>query len=420
MRLKMVAFSAAALLLGSAALAAEWPQWRGPNFNGSAEATGLPETLDPKSDALWTTTLPGPASSTPVVAGGHVYVGTIERGSRKLLAMCLDAKSGQALWQKTVGNGFESNERNDLGSPSPVTDGQHAWFFYGTGDLVCYDQLGQQLWARNLQKDYGPFHVQWIYSSSPLLFNGKLYIQVLHRSDDSYLLALDPLTGKELWKQPRANEAVGESKESYATPTPLEAGGRSEILLTGGDVVTANDAATGKEIWRAGGWNPQKINHWRIITSVVTAGDMVIACAPKGGPVMAVRDGGSGDVTGTRVAWNTRDFSTDVCVPLVMGGDAYVLEGDRKKLVCIDPATGKKKWNADLGGGSVFRASPTGADGKIYCMNEAGDVWVVSADGGKILSKTALGDGVCHASIVIADAMVTVRTAGKVTAFVKK
>lgn len=408
----------AASISVAVARAADWPQWRGPNFNGYADAVGLPDKLDPAGDLLWSTRLPGSSSSSPVVAEGKVFVSTIEGASRKLLALCLNGKSGKILWQRSLGIGYADNERNNLASPSPIADGKHVWFYFGTGDLACFDADGNALWSRNIQKDYGNFSVQWIYASSPLLYDGKLYVQVLHRSEDSYLLILDPMTGKELSRQQRPNDAREESKESYATPIPNQAGGATEILLIGGDAVTAHDPANGRELWRFGGWNPQKINHWRVITSLVTVDGLVIACAPKGGPIMAIKDGGSGDITAAGCAWSTRELSSDVCVPLVMNGDLYVLEGDKRKLLRIEPTTGHIKASVDLPGG-VFRASPTGADGKIYIINENGDTWTLDAATLKVLSKSSLDGRPSRASIAVAEGEVIVRTADEVYAFGK-
>jgi outer membrane protein assembly factor BamB len=409
----------ASLIVCSSVRAADWPQWRGPSLNGSSTETGLPDSLDPAKTLAWSTPLAGASSASPVIAGGKLFISTID-ANKKLVALCLDENTGKILWQKTIANGFESNERNNLASPSPITDGKNVWYSFGTGDLAAFDADGKPLWARNIQKDYGPFHVQWLYASTPLLSDGKLYVQVLHRSDDSYLLALDPMTGKELWKQPRPNDAVGESKESYATPILFKGGDKSEVLLVGGDTVTASDPETGKELWRCGGYNAKHADHWRTITSVVPIDGLIVTCAPKGGPITAIKDGGSGDVTETNVAWRTGQLTSDVCVPLAYEGSLYIMEGDRKKIHCMDPASGKEKWSGSLGGNSVFRASPTGADGKIYCMNETGDVWVLAADKFQVLSTSSLGGGPSRASIAVADGKVFVRTSGKIYAFVKR
>ena len=256
----------------------DWPQWRGPHFDGSSDATDLPDIID-KDKVAWTTQLPGVGSGTPVVFGDRIFVSTVDPQSYKLLGTCVSRTDGHILWSKEIGTGFTKNERNNAASPSAVTDGKIVYFYFSTGDLAAFDVEGKPLWQRSIQKDHGTFNILWVYSSSPLLYKGKLYVQVIHRNVaahgldggpggvDSYLLALNPQTGQDIWSVIRPSDAVGESRESYATPTPFEHDGRSEIILVGGDCVTAHDAETGKELWRAGGWNPKKENHWRLVPS---------------------------------------------------------------------------------------------------------------------------------------------------------
>ena len=417
--------------LTSLAKAENWPQWRGPHFDGSSQSKNLPERLD-DSTRLWESPLPGGGSGSPVVWGDRLFVSCLDSNSKKLLAICLSTKDGTVIWSKEVGLGFRQNDRNDMASPSPVTDGKMVWFYFGTGDLAAFDTAGNEKWSRNIQKDYGDFNVQWIYASSPLLYKDKLYIQVLQRDvppfgraqgppADSYLLAIDPQTGKDIWRVVRPNEAIQESKESYGTPIPFENGGHNEILLVGGDCITAHDPQTGKELWRAGGWNPQKIGHWRMVSSPVAAAGLVFVCPPKGGAVFAVKDGGEGDVTQTNIAWKNPELTSDVCVPLIYKDHLYVLNGDgRKTISCADPKTGKVIWSGVLGGNAVFRASPTGADCKIYCLNERGDVWVLATDEFKILSKSSLGGERSRATIAVVDGAVFVRSGEKLSAFANK
>ena len=431
--LRTVVLSLAAAVFTLPAAAQHWPQWRGPKHNGSSEAKDLPESLD-KASALWSAPLPGSGAGTPVVWEHRIFVSALDQQSQKLLAICLDRKDGRVLWRKEVGQGNFTNRRNNMASPSPITDGKSVWFYYGNGDLAAFDLEGNPLWSRNLQKDFGNFNYQWTYGSSPLLHDGRLYVQVLHRDvpvqgpatgakAESYLLAVDPQTGKDLWRHVRPENANAESKESYGTPVPFEGSSRNEIVVIGGDVVTGHDAKTGSELWRFGGWNPDRIGHWRIVPAVVTAEGLAIACAPKGGPVMAIKAGGGGEITDSHAAWKTKDFSSDVCVPLYYKNQLYVLDGDAKKLFCVELKTGKVKWSGSLGGGAVFRASPTGADGKIYCMNERGEVWVVSADEPfKIIYKGDLGgaDWPTRSSIVAVDGNVLVRTSDTLYCFGKK
>ena len=420
--------------------ASSWPQWRGPFLNGSSTAKGLPDQLDRDKTLAWSVPLPGPGAGTPIIWQNRIFVSALDNQSKKLVALCLDRANGKVQWRKEVGLGFTSNERNNMASPSPITDGKTVWFYYGTGDLAAFDFEGKQLWARNIQNDYGPFHVQWIYGSSPLLYDGKLIVQVLHRDvpprgprgdggkrAESYLLALDPQSGKELWRVVRPDEAAAESKESYGTPIPFDGSPRKEVVVIGGDVVTGHDADSGKELWRFGNWNPGKVGHWRIVPSVLTAEGIAIACAPKNGPVMAIKAGGEGEITQSHRAWETTEFTSDVCVPLYYNKQLYVLNGDARpgKIFCVDLKTGKVKWSSVLEGSrGVFRASPTGADGKIYCMNERAQTWVVSAEDGKVLHQADLDTpGVSaptRSTIAVTDGQVFVRTADTLYCFGKK
>lgn len=426
-------------VLGSSQLARgadhDWPQWRGPNFNGSSEAANLPESID-RDKAAWTATLSGVGNGTPVIAGGRIFVSCVEEGSGKLMANAISSKDGKILWSKEVGTGLVNNKRNNAASPSAVTDGKLVYFFYSTGDLACFDVEGKEVWHRNIQKDHGEFNVLWVYSSSPLLYKGKLYIQVLHRNVkadglkggeggvDSYFLAVDPQTGKDIWKVVRPTDAKVESRESYATPIPFEHMGRTDIVLVGGDCVTCHDAETGKEIWRAGGWNPEHITHWRLVPSVTVdpADNLVFACVPKGGPVMAISANGTGDVTATHYAWKSDGKSTgitsDVTVPLYYKNDLYLLAGEKKVLFILDPKSGKPKNSVSFDTRTVFRASPTGADGKIYVMNEAGEAWVVTADTLKVVGHSQFEKD-SRGTIAVADGLVVIRSGKQLFGFRK-
>src|SRR5215213_7099807 len=207
--LRTVVLPLAAVVFALPALAENWPQWRGPKFNGSSEAKGLPDKLD-KASAIWSAPMPGSGAGTPAVWENKIFVSALDKQSLKLLAVCLDRKDGRVIWRKEVGQGVVTNPRNNMASPSPITDGKTAWFYYGNGDLAAFDVEGNPLWSRNIQKDFGAFNYQWAYGSSPLLHNGKLYVQVLHRDvpvgrgapagagrAESYLLAIDPQTGKD-------------------------------------------------------------------------------------------------------------------------------------------------------------------------------------------------------------------------------
>jgi len=410
--------------------AENWGQWRGLAHNGSTSETGLPAALD-ASTQLWAIDLPGSGSGTPAVWGDKIFVSAVNAKTAALTCLCFARADGKPLWSAEVGiAGGNKKATSDLAGPSPICDGTSVFFYFGNGELAAFSLDGKELWKRNIAKDHGAFNVLHLYASSPLLHEGTLYVQVLHRDTPigaggstnapSYLLGIDPATGKDRFKQLRPAPAAAESLESYATPIPTSAGGKPEILVVGGDCITGHDPASGVERWRCAGWNPDRINHWRLVPSTVVIGDLAIVCPPKGGKVFAVKLGGSGDVTTTGVAWKATDLSSDVCTPLVLGGKLIIADPDKKTVSCADPATGKRLWMTELGGGAVLRGSPTGGDGHIYQTNQAGDAWVIAAADGKILNKANLGGNPTRASVALAYGTAFVRTGNKLLAFGKK
>lgn len=217
-----------------------------------------------------------------------------------------------------------------------------------------------------------------------------------------------------------------ESHEAYTTPIPLVTPGGTQIIVTGGDYVTGHDAETGKELWRFGSYNEQKIDSWRVVPSACVGDGLVFFSPPKGGnrargeAFYAIKPGTDGGKA--EMAWKSAEVTTDVCTPLYYQDQLYVLNGDnpRAYLACVEPKTGKVKWKVTVVSPTVIRTAPTGADGKIYFMNESGDVWVLSALDGKILSKQSLGsESFSRSVIVAADGQIFVRTADHLYAFGK-
>lgn len=409
-----------------AALAENWPQWRGPFYNGSTTETHLPVEWSKTQNVLWVTPLPGYSGATPVVWQDSVFVSSPD-AQKNLLLVCIDRNSGQVRWQKIVSDGDQEKGRNNMASPSPVTDGHSVFLLVGTGKLAAFDFAGKELWRRDLAKDYGRFSINWLYGSSPMLYRGKLYVEVLQQNpipdgypqamDDkpqreSFLLCLDPATGKNLWRQLRPSDALSEGQEAYTTPIPCENGGHSEIIVVGANYVTAHNSETGAEIWRCAGLNDRHEMYWRIVPSPVVANGMIIACGPKRDPVLGIKDGGQGLVTDSHLAWRFKEYTADCVTPLFYQNKLFVLDGDRQVLTCLDPQTGRKLWQGNLGVREIFRASPTGADGRLYCLGEAGTAVVVSAgDEFKILSTIAMGESPVRSSIAVAQRELFIRTA---------
>lgn len=438
----------AGVLCASLVHAAHWPQWRGPNFDGSTTEAGLPVQFSTTENVVWTAPLPGPSGATPVVFGDYVFVSSIDQGKKSRVAIALDRKTGKQRWLHEMGPGALQDDRSNFSSPSPVTDGKNVWFFYGNGDLACFDMDGKQIWMRNIQKDYGKFAFLWTFSSTPLLHEGKLYLQVLQRdtpvsrSDplgsnptdkpiDSFLLALDPATGKELFKVNRPSDARVESREAFSTPIPATHDGRKEIIVVGGDCITGHDPANGKELWRWGTWNPQKITHWRLVPSPVVGNGVALACGPKNAPVYAVKLGLNGKLDDSAIKWQSteRDVTSDVPTPLFYKGKFYILNGGKRKLLCVEPSDGKVIWSGDLVAGSgartVFEASPTAADDKIYVMDHKGHVFVAAANAPefKLLSSAPMGDpgdNNLRSSIPISQGQLFIRTGSKLYCIGKK
>ncbi len=420
------------LLAASWTHAENWPNWRGPYFNGSTTLQNLPVQFSQTENIAWSVDLPGAAAATPIVWEDKVFLAGVDANRDTLLASCYSRTDGRLLWQHDVAKGSRKDYRSNFASSSPVTDGQIVVFFYGNGDLVCYDLDGQQTWARNIQRDYGDFAFLWTFSSSPLLFGGKLYVQVLQRDvsvegrglsgqeNKSYLLAMNPQTGQTLWRHFRPSEAVAESRESFSTPIPLTLGQTTQLLIAGGDDLTSHHPETGEELWRWGTWNPGRIPHWRLVPSPVAGDGVVLACAPKNDPIYAIQTGGAGLLDDGAVAWVSQrrgQVSADVPTPAFYDGDFFVLSDLRKALSRVEPRTGKVKWSVDTPGRAKYEASPLAADGKIYLINFDGMVVIYNAADGKMLQEISMDapqDGeMVRASVAAAHGQLFIRTTRK-------
>jgi outer membrane protein assembly factor BamB len=410
-RVKTCRLAVAVLLASCGVASAEnWPQWRGPNLNGTSGERDLPVKWGAEENVAWKLQLPGLSGSTPVVWGERVFLNVAEGDALSL--WCVDKRSGAVVWKRPLGGGNRRARKQNMSSPSPSTDGKSVYVMTGTGVLKGFDFGGRELWARDIQKDYGEFGLNWGYASSPLLYEDALYVQVLHgmlTDAPSYLLRIDKATGKTVWRVERPTDAVRESPDAYTTPALLRYGKATEIVLTGGDVVTGHDPATGRELWRARGLNPDNSPSHRIVASPVVFGGIVYAPA-RVKPLLALRAGGRGDVTTTHLVWSAQ-FGPDVPTPVTDGTYFYIVN-DRGVVWCLDAKTGKEIYGPARIAGGTYSASPVLADGKIYVTNEDGLTTVMRA-GPKfeVLAENALND-YCLSSPAVSGGQIFIRTSG--------
>ena len=433
--MRIALLSIALLLAGS--LRANWPQWRGPNSNGSTKtARDLPTNWSQTDNVLWRTKLPSWSAATPIVWSETIFVTSaeqgfmpLERGARrgqgsaaadKIFLVAVNRKDGGIRWQRQIDAGNQIFRKQNSASPSPITDGNRVWIVTGNGKFLCFTMDGKEVWKRDIQADYGRFGLNHGYASTPLLHGDRLYVQVLHgmlTDDPSYVFAVDKNTGKTIWKVERPTDAISESPDNYATPQMATANGRTELIISGADYTTGHDIHTGKELWRIGGFNPTNNPAGRTIASSVVIGGNVFTTSTRGRPFIAFRAGGSGDITGRSEIWKN-NLGADVPTPTTDGDYIYVL-ADNGILHCLEAATGKVVYQGQRLENGTYSSSPLLADGKIYCINEEGVTTVVKA-GPKfeILSVNKL-DNLTLASPVAVDNIILIRTADYLYCFRK-
>ena len=392
--------------------AENWPAWRGPLANGVSGEKGLPIKWSTEENIAWKLAMPSRSGATPIIWNDHIFLNVATAmTSGELELWAVDRKKGQPLWKRPLGGGNNQQRKQNMSTPSPVTDGTTVWVMTGTGILKAFDFKGSELWMRDIQKDYGRFGLNWGFASSPLLHQGSLFIQVLHgmKTDDpSYVMRIDGKSGKTVWKVDRPTHAISESPDSYTTPLLVNVGTTNEIVVSGGDIVTAHDPASGKEIWRANGLNPQNDPNYRIIASPVLAGGLVIA-PTRNRPMLALRPGGAGDVTTTAKVWSF-DLGPDVPTPISDGKLLYVVR-DNGVVHALDVKTGAVVWGPERLKTGAYSSSPVLVDGKLYVTSENEGLTSVFNAGPKfeIVAENPLDD-YCLASPAVSNGQIFIRT----------
>jgi outer membrane protein assembly factor BamB len=403
------------ICFATSALAENWPQWRGAKLDGISQEKNLPVKWSKTENVAWRLPLPGPAGSTPVIWDDRIFLTSIENDN--LLLLCVDT-SGKEQWRQTVGSGnkWARGDEGNSAAPSPSTDGKHVWVFMGTGVLGCYTVEGKEVWKINLQDRYGRLSIAFGMTSTPVLDNGRLFIQLIHgegkaETREAMVAVVDATNGNELWKQPRITGARNENEHSYASPMLYRDKDREYLLTHGGDYTIAHNLKDGSEIWRCclNPKGPKYHETLRFVASPLAMPGMIVVPSAKGGPVFAIKPDAMGDITESDSAyfWKRQKGTPDVSCPLAVDGLTYLYPDGL--VVCLDSKTGEEIYTQRPDDG-VHRASPVYADGKIYFCSRKGVVLVVKAGREyEVLAKNDMGE-VLAASPAISGGRIYLRT----------
>ncbi len=399
--------------------AENWPQWRGPRHNGICTETDLPVRWSATENVAWKLPLPGRAGSTPVVWDDRIYLTSAAEGKLLLLSV---STSGEELWRRQL-DGEDRDvlgDEGNLASPSPATDGKHVWTLIGTGMLACFDADGERRWAVDLPQRYGKLEIKYSLTSTPLLHEGRLYLQLIHgdrdpETNEAVVVCLDALTGKEVWLHHRRSDAHEECEHSYASPTLFHDSNQTLLLTHGADYLVAHALEDGHELWRCGGINSPGNYHrtLRLVSSPVANENLIIIPTAKNGPVFGVRPGidssNNGIAGSTReVLWEYPDSTPDVPSPLVKDGLVYLCR-ENGNLICLEAQSGEEVYHKRTIR-NRHRASPVWADGKLYLTCRNGTVTVIQAGREfEILEQNDLGEEIA-ASPAIAGGTIYLRT----------
>lgn len=383
--------------VNNSASAQNWPQWRGPDGSGISTETGIPTEWTESKNVRWKAPIPGRGHSSPIVWGNRVFLTTsiegpivpgaqavrhVRRGqeylhpdsvgadhSYTMKLVCLDFETGKQLWEKTVYEGTvydNRHKKNTYASATPATDGRFVYLSFEAEGLYCYDFDGKRIWKTSLGRiakgGMGP-------GTSPVLFQNLLILQCDQEyGEGSFIAAVDKKTGKEVWRVAR------DQRRSWATPLLVKFANRTELVTSGPNKIISYDPLTGKELWSAPGVvsNP-------IPSPVAGNGLVIVTAGSEAKRVIAIKLGGSGDLTDTaNVAWRYDKGTAYVPSPLLYNDHLYLLT-DAGAISSLEAATGKLIYQARLPVATKFTASPVAFDGKILIVSEDGDSFILKA-----------------------------------------
>jgi outer membrane protein assembly factor BamB len=398
------------LLLTSLAFAVDpggWPKWRGPNDDGMARGDAPLKWSDTENIA-WKAEIPGRGFSSPVVWGDSVFVTTAvpvtgdARGEHRFLVMAFDRKSGRKLWEHAAKTATPHEGHHprygSYASNSPITDGKHLIAFFGSRGVYCYTLDGKQVWS----KEFGPLRMfrEFGEGAWPMLDGDRLLLVLDQHEGESFLVALDKSSGKELWRTPR-NGAT-----NWSGPVVITHNGRKQVIVSASAKVVSYDIADGKPIWEAAGLGQNTIP-----APVAADGVAIVMSGYRNPNLLAIRLGREGDLTGSdAILWTNQRGNSYSASPVLHDGKLYVLT-DSGMLSCFDAKTGKAYYQQTrLPKPYNFKASPVGVNGKLYLASEEGDVIVVKmGETFEVLATNTLADQKFIATPAIVDGDIFLR-----------
>jgi outer membrane protein assembly factor BamB len=384
-------------LLGVAARAEDWPQFRGPTGQGHSTERGVPIEWSESRNVMWRTPVPGRGWSSPVVAGGRVWVTTATReGGASLRALAFDVETGREVVNVEVfrlRSANLSNLKNSHASPTPIVDGDRVYVHFGAEGTAALTTSGEIVWKAKFS-----YESQHGNGGSPVLY-GDLLILSCDGSNEAFVVAVDKRTGKVRWKTPRRQPF----DQAYSTPLVIRVGDRDEVVSVGAYRAAAYDPQSGKEIWRVSYGD----GFSNVPRPVYGQGLVYIATGFQEPSLLAVRVDGTGDVTRTHIAWTRQRAAPLTPSPLLAGDELYIVN-DVGIASCLNAMTGEAYWVQRIGGN--YSASPVLADGRIYFLSEQGAATVIAQ--GKEFRKLATNvvDGETLASMAVSDGSIFIRT----------
>lgn len=387
-----------------------WPQWRGPQGNGISDEKNPPVSWSKTENVLWRLPLPGPAGSTPAVWDDRIFLTSVGEDKDELLLLCVDT-SGEELWRRVVGTGNKTvrTDEGTYASPSPTTDGEHVWAFMANGLLACYDMEGNKVWSKDMQKEYGEFDIQFGLSSTPVLHDDKIIVQLIHGTwnkvpSEAHVVALNKKTGEEVWDHVRKTPAVDECKQAYTSPIIYKDDEREFLVTHGADFAIAHNLDNGEEIWRYRLHPEDNLDPTlRFVASPAAVPGLLVLPTAKNRQVVAIRPDGEGDITndGKYTVWTTPNRTPDVPSPLIHDGLVYLCREARGIVMCFDAETGERYY-MERTVDSRYRGSPVYADGKIYITARKGVVTVLEAGREfKVLATNDLGEIITASPVIV-------------------